>query len=289
MDTFFIGHWLANLIIPGDPDTITIRTPAGEWEFSRAERFAEAREAIESKGMAGETYSISYTGAYTGSRSAAMDKADDELIPICLGASYITGLSVAPNRGLPMSDVSFLQVGPHYPRVRGMSTEFPIASTEIQFVRLLEMFVAAYPRTDATEKVRLISHHFLDALAFWSLEDLVLSTTTILEIIAATAKDDAAAQGTILGTFNPRMAHAASRFGLPALSADFRNMRNDLVHEGSLSGTRFPNKTVDDCGRAVAEALDWIDGYLFAALGLGPVPVARFSRLNFRGANSFSL
>ena len=117
----------------------------------------------------------------------------------------------------------------------------------------------------------------------------MLSTTTILEIVAATAKDIAAAQGTNLATFNPRMAYAASRFSLPSLPADFRKMRNDLVHEGLLSGTRFPGKTANDCGRAVAEALDWIDEYLFAALGLGSVPTARFSKENFRGANSFSL
>ena len=117
----------------------------------------------------------------------------------------------------------------------------------------------------------------------------MLSTTTILEIIAATAKSLAAAQGNQLGTFNLRIAYAASRFGLPPLPSNFRKMRNDLVHEGTLSGSLFSGKNADDCGVAAAEALDWIDAYLLAALNLGAPPIARFAKDRFRGANSFSL
>ena len=53
-----------------------------------------------------------------------MDAADEELIPLCLGASYLAGISVAPNRSLPSSEISFIQVGPHFPRVRSMGTTF---------------------------------------------------------------------------------------------------------------------------------------------------------------------
>jgi len=58
------------------------------------------------------------------------------------------------------------------------------------FKRNLEAYVVGYVQASKIKKnqIRLISHHFLDALAFWSLEDLVLSTATILEIIASTAK-----------------------------------------------------------------------------------------------------
>jgi hypothetical protein len=289
MGEFFLGHWLANLVVPGDPDDFTISTSAGQWRFSKAPDFLEARDAVLNTDRCAETYAIEHCGIYTGSRAAAIDGADEELIPICLGASYLTALSVAPTRSLPASEVSFIQVGSHFPRVRSMGSGFPIVTTEAEFVLALELFVRAYPATGRIEKIRLISHHFLDALAFWSLEDLVLSTTTILEIIAATAKGVAAAQGTAVPTFSARLNYAAARFGLPALPSDFRSMRNDLVHEGTLSGTLFPGKDAEDCGRAAAEALDWIDSYLWAALGLGPVPDPRFAKEGFRGANSFSL
>lgn len=117
----------------------------------------------------------------------------------------------------------------------------------------------------------------------------MLSTSTILEIIAATAKTVAVANGDQLDNFNLRIAYAASRFGLPPLPSDFRKMRNDLVHEGALSGSLFSGKNADDCGRSAAEALDWIDAYLFAAINLGAPPIARFAEERFQGANSFSL
>jgi hypothetical protein len=289
MESFTIGYWLANLLLPGDPDQITIDTPAGGWELVKSPSFNEAKSAIEAGKHCAETYSITYCGTYTDSRAAAMDVANEELIPLCLGASYLTGLSVAPNRSLPSSEVSFIQVGSHFPRVRAMGSGFPITTTEADFARILAIFVASYPSSGATEKIRLVAHHFLDALAFWSLEDLVLSTTTILEIIAATAESLAAAQGNQLGTFNPRIAYAASRFRLPPLPSDFRNMRNDLVHEGTLSGHRFAGKNVDDCRRAAAEVLNWIDAYIFEALNLGAPAILRFDKERFIGANSFSL
>jgi len=170
-----------------------------------------------------------------------------------------------------------------------MGKGFPLVTSEAEFVRILEHFVAYYASLGSAEKIRLIAHHFLDAMAFWSLEDLVLSTTTILEIIAATAKDVAAAQGNRIDKFHQRIAYAASRFNLPPLPPNFRDMRNDLVHEGTLSGSKFSGKNADDCGKAAAEALDWIDAYLFAALNLGLRPIARFANERFSGANSFSL
>ncbi len=63
-------------------------------------------------------------------------------------------------------------------------------------------------------------------------------------------------------------------------------MRNDLVHQGLLSGSKFPNKDRMECGLATAEALDWIDKYIFAALAMGSVPSPRFVPEGFRGANS---
>jgi hypothetical protein len=287
-NSYFMGHRLTNLIIPGEPDQFTIHTPAGEWVFKKSPNYENCKDAI-NKGQIAETYTIECAGTYTGSRAAAVDRVDAELIPICLGASYLTALSVAPSRSLAGSDVSFIQVGPHFPRPRAMGDGFQSATDTAMFVRNIEAFVSAYPNLGGTEKIRLISHHFLDALGFWSIEDLVLSTTTILEIIAITGKTIAAAQGQTIRDFTPRMLFSANRFKLPALPADFRKMRNDLVHEGTLSGTNFPGRNPDQCGKAAAEALDWIDQYIFAALGMGQPGRARFVAKPFRGVNTFSL
>lgn len=288
MDNFYVGHRLTNLIIPGEPDSLTIITPAGSWELRKDSRYEEFKRAI-AEGKIAETYTLDITCSYTGSRAAAMDACECELIPLCLAASYLTGLSVAPNRSLPASQVTFMQVGPHFPRPRGMGTGFPACLDDATFAQAVGGFVATYPTKGMDENIRLIAHHFLDALGFWSLEDLVLSTTTILEIIAITAKRVAGAQGQTIRDFTPRMAFAANRFSLPNLPPDFRKMRNDLVHEGTLSGQKFPNKDASACGVAVAEALDWIDGYVFAAMGIGRPAQPRFISEGFQGVNSFSL
>jgi hypothetical protein len=99
------------------------------------------------------------------------------------------------------------------------------------------------------------------------MEDLCLSVATLLEIIAATARDTAAASGVNKKHFADRIDYAAQRFSLPNLGSDFRNMRNDLVHGGTLSGTKLANKTVEQCAFAVTEALAWIDDYIHAVLG----------------------
>jgi hypothetical protein len=288
MSSFYIGHRLTNLIIPGEPDALTISTRAGSWELRKNSRYGEYKGAI-AEGKIAETYTIEISCSYNGSRAAAMDAVEDELIPLCLAASYLTALSVAPSRSLPGSDVSFMQVGPHFPRPRGMGTGFQACPDETSFAHAIADFVATYPTKGMDENIRLIAHHFLDALAFWSLEDLVLSATTILEIIAITAKRVAASQGQTIQDFTPRLAFAAARFNLPDLPPDFRKMRNDLVHEGTLSGQKFPNKDSFACGVAVAEALDWIDEYVFAAVALGKPAQKRFIGDGFRGANSFSL
>lgn len=287
-NSYFIGHRLTNLIIPGEPDVLDIATPAGAWTLRKDPRYEEFKTAIEG-GQCAETYSIETRGSYSGSRSAAIDAFSDELIPLCLGASFLTAMSVAPRRSLPHSDVTFLQVGPHFPRPRAMGLGFQSAVDTAMFKRNLEAFVAAYPAADPIEKIRLVSHHFLDALAFWSIEDLVLSTTTILEIIAITAKTIGGPLRVPVGNYAQRLTYAATRFALPPVPTDFRDMRNDLVHEGTLSGTGFPGKAASDCGLATAQALDWIDLYVFATLRMGKPGRARFTAEPFRGANSFSL
>jgi len=85
------------------------------------------------------------------------------------------------------------------------------------------------------------------------------------------------------------MHFAANRFNLPPLPMNFRKMRNDLVHEGTLSGSNFPNANSIHCGKAVEEALDWIDLYLFSALGMTPPKQPRFINQGFSSVNSFSL
>jgi hypothetical protein len=285
----YLGFRLCNLVIPGDPEELELKTPSGIWHLERESRYAEVKQAIE-QGQIGETYCL-MTNVVVGQsgRSAALDAVCDELVPICLAASYLTGASVAITRSLPHSECTFVEVGPHFPRPRAMQGIDAAVTTQQEFTERVEAFVRNHPSTGLAEKDRLLVHHWIDAVACWSMEDLCLSTATLLEIIAATANRTGTTAGQTLKSFNQRIQFAATRFALPALSADFRNMRNDLVHEGTLSIKSFPNKSNADCAKAVAEALHWIDQYIHAALGLGPLVNNRFPANTFRGLNAFSL
>jgi hypothetical protein len=181
--------------------------------------------------------------------------------------------------------VKFVQVGPHFPRERSVDGATACVKNDQEFKQVCEAFVAAYGGAGHTEKVRLIVHHWLDALSCWSLEDLYLSATTILQIISATEKTK---QGVDLKFFQGVSA-ASNRFAIPPLSTDFRDMRNDLIHDGTLSGQRFAGKTLADCRVVTSSVLNWIDSYLHAALGLGAVRRVRFDAQSFDGLNAYSL
>ena len=93
----------------------------------------------------------------------------------------------------------------------------------------------------------------------------------------------------LLGSFAARIGFAAKRFGLPSLNPGFRAMRNDLVHEGTLSGSTFPSATSEACAALAAHALNWIDLYLHAAFDLGRPRTECFHGHTFDGVNAFSL
>ena len=282
----FIGFGLCNLFVPGEPETFSLSTPAGTWEFKRLPQYEDWKEDILHRGQCGTTYEAVKNVDTAGSRTVALEEGFDELLPICLGASYLTAMTVSPDSGIAGSKVSFIRVGDHFPRPRGMGPGHPAVDNVPEFKANLEAFVPAYMRVEKVEKARLLIHHWLDALAFWSLEHLVLSTTTLLEVIAATAED---LSQTPLKSFAGRVAYAANRFGLPSLNPGFRAMRNDLVHEGTLSGSDMPNATVEACATFTADALNWIDLYLHAIFDLGNLRAARFDRRTFQSVNAFSL
>lgn len=285
-----MGFRLCNLIVDSvAPEEMTITTAAGTWTIEPDPNYGQGLASVQ-KGMIAETHIAHIeVGVGTAGRSAAIDAAIDDLVPLCLAASYLTGNSVAMTRSVPGSEIILMAPGSHFPRPRAMFAARPVVSS-IQALRdRIEAFTQTYTVQGHAEKARLLVHHWLDAMACWSMEDLCLSTSTLLEIIAATAGSAAAAQGSTKRTFVDRIDFAASRYSLPNLPSDFRNMRNDLVHEGTLSATTFPNKNVEDCAAAVTDALAWFDTYIHAALALGSIDARRFPDKEYRNLNAFSL
>ena len=68
------------------------------------------------------------------------------------------------------------------------------------------------------------------------------------------------------------MQSAASRYGLTQLGHDYVKMRNDIVHEGKLSGANLGGRSKADCAAVVADAVNWLDNYVLAVLGVTVLP-----------------
>jgi len=286
------GFQVVNLLIPQDPEYLDLQTPAGGWTLVQHVNFAAAKAAIlgassrrsQSPPVAETYYLENPAGMDQG--AAACDRAHKELTPILLAATYATGLSVTIQRSTMSSDVQIAEPGDHWPRVRGLFAPSYIVTTPHEFQRLVAAVIASWSTAGKTEKALLLIHHWLDALSCWSMEDLYLSATTLLQIIVATEADR---QGKDELPFLPGLNAAATRMGIAPLGPDVKNMRNELVHDGRLIGTRFSGPGIDECAELVAEVLNWFDSYMHVALQLGPVKQTRFKGRDFRGLNAYSI
>lgn len=69
-------------------------------------------------------------------------------------------------------------------------------------------------------------------------------------------------------TYFQGMTSASSRYGLTPLGQDYKNMRNDIVHEGVLSGSNFTGRSKAQCADVLADTLNWLDQYVLSVLGL---------------------
>ncbi len=279
-----LGQIIANLLIPGDPQNLTLNLPATPWTLTQHPGFSKSKAA-----MAGHQCAETYYLESSISRSAnttGFDAAFKELTPIFLAASYATGLTITSMRSMMMSEAKILQPSEHWPRPRAMDQPSYVVMNDAEFVDLVERFVRAWPHAGVTEKARLLVHHWLDALVCWSMEDLYLSATTLLQVIVAT---EATRQSKKELRFYDGVEAAARRFNLRVLSDDFKNMRNELIHDGQLIGRRFPAANKQACGLVVVDVLNWLDEYIHSALSLGAVRKTRFSIADVSNLNAYSI
>ncbi|WP_217513062.1 hypothetical protein [Vibrio metschnikovii] len=279
-----LEFWTVNLLLPSDSNKLTFTTPSGLWELNQAKNFLAIKQAI-SQGQCGHTYELDVNVSLSGNGSAACDACLDDLIPILLGSSYLSGLSVTIKHSRPYSDVSILQPSDYWPRERAMGTGQFCVVDDKDFAHKLEVIANNWGRVNSSEKVMVLLHHWLDALSCWSFEDFYLSATTLLQIIAATEKS---VTGRHLYYFDA-VVSASARVGITPLSDDFKNMRNNLIHEGRLLGGSFTGTNLDDCAQVASDLMNWFDQYIHAVFGLGAVSNPRFSKNNFNSLNSYTL
>lgn len=279
-----LGFWVINLIVPGDPEEASIASSAGQWFFQKSSEYIKCKEAI-SNNQCAHTYSIEIDTSMDDG-AAACDRTLDEMTPILLGASFLSGLAVTSKVSLPHSDISIIQATSHWPRERSMGSGNACVNNSNEFFETLEKFLAAWPTTGQSEKVLILIHHWLDALGCWSFEDLFLSATTLLQIISATEERITGNSGL---SYFQAVQSASTRAGITPLNRDFKDMRNNLIHEGQLLGGRFVGTDIDACASVAADLMNWFDEYIHSVLNLGSLKRKRYSKYDFISLNSYSI
>lgn len=165
------------------------------------------------------------------------------------------------------------EAGPRFPRERGLSIIGPIYSQPSGFEIALSAIVDGFERATRNNNIEVIIHHWLDSLSCWSLEDQYLSACTILEIIKQTERRR---NGNPDQHFYDAIVSASNHYKIRVMSRDWILMRNDLVHDGKLSGSKFQNKDVVQCNAVSKDVLHWLDEYVFAVFGIARLITNRY-------------
>lgn len=240
----------------------------GTWEFNRRDDYAELIQAMEN-GQCAPTFYVSNESLTKTTSDEDFDCSLGELIDICLILSFFSGACVTPIGTTGQSETQFLQLGDSFlpPRaIRG----FDALNIGQSFQDFFSCGLASIASNFSARRARLLLAHWISGLTCFTLEDLFLSIGVQMDIVK---QCEIQATGTSK-TYFEGMCSASARYQLPELSVDYKNMRNDIVHEGKLSGTSFNNKTKSDCAKVTSDALNWVDKYMLSILSIDSSEIA---------------
>jgi len=254
-----IGFKIADLIT--EEKQFSVPSLFGCWLFKRSNNYSDIITAIQERKW-GVAFSAKTNSISAKSSSEDFSKACKEIIDICLLLSFLTGKCVTPVGSTPHSDIQFIQLGDHFLRSRAIQGVRPV---EIK-TSLSEVFscgITSLQSNMIERRLRLTISHWLGAVTCFTLEDVFLGICVIMDIIVQCEKD-ATAKNKL--TYFGGMQSASNRYGLTPLPPDYKEMRNDLIHEGTLSGSRFKNKAKIECASVIADVLNWLDRYVIKVL-----------------------
>ncbi|MBX2962112.1 MAG: hypothetical protein KF687_06335 [Cyclobacteriaceae bacterium] len=276
-----LGFNLVNLIAPNDPTNLTIIGTNGTWDIRQHPNFANNRQAINSRVHAAVTYIADHADL----GFVKEDEILDELIFLCLSFSYLTSNAVTMNQSAMYSRISFLQVGDGFPRDRGITGIAPIIATEQELTTSINQMLSLFTQNKTNYHIDVIIQFWLDILSCWSLENLFLGACTILEIIKQCERRRT---GNNNLHFYNAITSVSTYLGITVLNRDWINMRNDIIHDGHLSSTHFPNKTKFECIEVCEDVMMWIDEFIHKIFNLGAVKQQRFQRGSLAQLNSYT-
>lgn len=245
-----------------DETAFEIPSTVGAWEFDRAPNYQQLLPNLDN-GMCGNTFFATNEAIDLRTADADFVTVCSEIIDICLVLSFLNARCVTPSGTTAQSSPQFMQLGDDFIRARAIDgfDDLKTPSMTALFANWLNPSYASYRQRG----LRLQLSHWLSGLTCFSLEDIYLSVGVQMDVIK---QRERAATGNPGLTYFQGMTSASTRYGLTPLGNDYKNMRNDIVHEGVLSGANFAAKSKADCAAVIADTLNWLDRYVLTVLGL---------------------
>lgn len=249
-----IELWIADLLT--DDLTFEVPTRAGTWVFGRHQNYNDMISKMESGQCATTFYAYNEFITPKSSDSDFSDAIDD-LIRICLVLSFLTSKCVTPVRSTPQSEISFIQLGDKFIRARAIDG-LPSIKLSCDLNTLFSSGSTSLFSSFSSRRMGLFLAHWISGLTCFTLEDMFLDVGVQMDIVKQCEMQVA---GSSMHYFQG-MQQASARYGIAQLGSDYKNMRNDIVHEGKLSGSNFSNKSKAECAQVIADTLNWIDEYI---------------------------
>lgn len=263
----------------------TVPSRFGVWEFERFNEYHEIKKNIQ-PGQCATTFTATNSEVTPRVSHSEFDETIHDLLDICLFFSYCTGKCVTPRKNTLGSDIKYIEFGDNFLLSKNIEGINPININSQYGVVLKDIIISNTCQVDINQ-FRLLVTYWLNGITCFSLEDLFLGLCVVMDIVKQCEK-----------TFHRRnfsffegMQAASTRFNINELSRDYTKMRNDLVHEGKLSGNNYNDKTKTECAETIVQVLNWLDFYFAKILGIENHFTLgnRFSHHDIIGLPSFSL
>lgn len=259
-----ISFLITNLIT--DEQEFRVKGALGEWEFQSSHNYSDLINPITQQGACGNTFTASLDKVSNRSSDSDFSQCCDEIIDISLVLSFLQARCITPSGTTGSSDIQFIQLGDDFIPPRGI-VGFPELKPVSGYADVFSSWGTGNHQNFISKRLRLFLAHYLSGLTCFTLEDLFLSLGVQMDLVK---QEERRLTGNSNLTYRQGMVSASSRYGINPLSIDYTKMRNDIVHEGVLSGDNFANKTKAECAKVVVDTLNWIDSYILAALSLTP-------------------
>jgi hypothetical protein len=253
------GFRIANLI--SEEESFVVPSLRGTWEFYRRSNYRQMVKSIEEG-----AYAVTYTARNDGIGEVPTDDELSilfgEIVDICLLLSFITAKCVTPVD--TVGPLTLLSMPDSFPRPRGI-VGFNALDFQSTFTDIFKDGMEVLQERIRERRLRLMLSHWISGLTCFALEDIFLFACVQMDIVK---QCEIKRLGDRLEYFEG-MCTASNYYRISSLNKDYTKMRNDLVHEGRLSGPKFRNKSKEDCASVVCDTLNWIDRYVAAALNIG--------------------